>query len=421
MTTQARKKTTTVVAAALALGTFLAACSSGSGNSTNNSSNAGATAAGLPTPTSVASGSALKIFFINQEGASSAVSSPEAFQAASAAVTYINKKLGGLKGRPFELIHCADLGTPDSSIACANKAVDAKPAIVVKGVDTAIEAALPIISKSGIPYFTLQGSVAEGTAPNSFNPSAGIVGVLSGMVTYAKQQGVKSIGAIYSDITGLSAAVNGPLTADAKAAGIRVVPIPVAISTQDLTSAYSIALAKKVNAIFDISSVGQCAAVLKARQSLADKTPLYIPYVCDAPSVLKSSSTSVTNGMAIGSLDTSSVPSDADTKIYTAAMKAYQPSAEIGGFAPGSFEAIMDIYNALNSSSSDPRTLDAPSVSTALKSARAVPLFMGGGKTFTCDGTADPTQPGLCSGWVFILKYSDGEHSLAATTDTSAK
>jgi len=415
-------KTASATLAAVASVALLAACGSGSSASSpqpsHPSSAAGNSANLLPTPSAKASGTPLKIFFINQEGASAAASSPEAYQAATAAVDYVNRNLGGLNGRPLQLIHCADLGTPDSSVTCANKAVDAKPDIIVKGVDTGIDTAVPIITKSGIPYVTLQAGVSETAAPNTFIPASGFIGATTGMLSYAKEQGAKTIGVIYSNVTALSGAVQGPLETAARADGITLVPVPVALTTQDLTSAYSTVLAKKVDAIFLMASVGHCAAALKARQSLADSTPLYTAYVCDTSDVLGSVPASATNGLVIGSLDTSSVSDDPDTQIYDGAMKAYASSSATGGFAPGSFEAIMDIYRALHGVP-DPASLNAQSIGAALKAAKNVPLFMGGGKTFTCDGSVDPKQPAVCTGWVFLLKYANGEHTLLKQVNTA--
>ena len=142
-----------------------AACSSSSSSSSSTASSAtssasaaatsSAPASALGTATASASAKPLSIFFFDEEGASAAASSPESYQAAEAAVDYVNDNLGGVKGRPLKLIHCESLGTPDSVINCANQAVDDKPDVVIKGVDVAGGSAVPIVTGAGIAYVTL--------------------------------------------------------------------------------------------------------------------------------------------------------------------------------------------------------------------------------------------------------------------------
>src|ERR1700685_2942880 len=131
-----------IAAAGLSVLALVAAGCSSSSSSTGAATpaaSAPSTASASALGTSAASSSAkpLNIFFFDEEGASAAASSPESYQAAEAAVDYVNDNLGGIKGRPLKLTHCESLGTPDSVITCANPAVDDKADVVIKGVDVA--------------------------------------------------------------------------------------------------------------------------------------------------------------------------------------------------------------------------------------------------------------------------------------------
>jgi hypothetical protein len=99
-------------------------------------------------------------------------------------------------------------------------------------------------------------------------------------------------------------------------------------------------------------------------------------------------------------------------------MKQYQPSASVGSFAPSSFASIMDVYRALQSTS-DPAALNASSITAALNTAKDVPLFMGGGKTFTCDHSAFTKSPSVCTGAAFLVQYKGGNYSLLKSYDAS--
>jgi hypothetical protein len=88
------------------------------------------------------------------------------------------------------------------------------------------------------------------------------------------------------------------------------------------------------------------------------------------------------------------------------------------GFAPSGFESIMDFYRAMMTAP-DPRTLDAASVASTLKSAQNVPLFMGGGQTFSCGKSHFVGESSVCTGAAFLIQYSGGAYKLLGAYDSS--
>jgi branched-chain amino acid transport system substrate-binding protein len=411
-------KRVAIAASVLGLILSMSACSSsGSGNGSGGGDNPSQVA--LPTPSAAANGKPIKVFYYNEEGASAVASSPESYQAAQAATSYINKNLGGVKGRPLQLTHCASLGTPDSVTNCANKAVDAKPDVVVKGVEVASASAIPIIAGAGIPYVTLNaGTPQELSNPDSFVLSAGFAAQFAPIPAFAKEKGYKSVGVIYTNVTSLSTALDGTVSKVFKKEGVKYVSVPVEISTADLTPAYSALLAKHVDAVLVVTSAAQCAATLKARASLADNHPLMMSSSCNVSSVLKTVSPTVTKGMTLALLDTSAVSDDKDTQVYHAAMKKYQPSADVGSFAPTGFSSIMDLYRTLITID-DPATINTSTIKSTLQTAKNVPLFMGGGKTFSCGEKLFPTSPSVCTGWAFLVSYDSGTYKLENAYDAA--
>ena len=394
-----------------------AACSSGNNNSgtsaTSPTSAAGSSSAvALGTASASATESPLTIFYFDEEGASAAASSPESYEAAEAAVDYVNDNLGGVKGRPLKLIHCESLGTPDSVTNCANEAVDDKPDVVIKGVDVAGGSAVPIVTGAGIPYVTLNaGSPDEVDHSLAFSLTSGFAAQFAPVAAYAKSKGYSSIGVIYTNVQPLSTPLNGPFAALLAKDGIKYVPEPVDITAADVTPAYSALVSKHVSGILVVTTLAQCTASLQARVSLSDSTPLFMSSSCDVPSALSAVSPSATSGAIFAFQDTSAVPSDADTKTYLQAMKAYEPSANIGSFAPSGFESIIDFYRAMLTAA-DPATLDATSVAATLKSAKNVPLFMGGGQTFNCGETYFAGESSVCTGAAFLASYENSTFSL---------
>jgi branched-chain amino acid transport system substrate-binding protein len=398
-----------------------AACSSSSstGAAASSSSASSAPASSLGASAASSSAKPLSIFFFDEEGASAAASSPESFQAAEAAVDYVNNNLGGIKGRPLKLTHCESLGTPDSAINCANQAVDAKPDVVIKGVDVAGGSAVPIVTGAGLPYVTLNaGSPDEVDHKLAFSLSSGFAAQFAPVAAYAKTKGYKSLGVIYTNVQPLSTPLNGPFAQLLAKDGISYVPEPVDITAANVTSEYNALVAKHVGAILIVTTLAQCTASLQARSSLADSTPLFMSSSCNVPSALSAVSASTTDGTIFAFQDTSAVPGDADTKAYLQAMKTYEPSASIGSFAPSSFESIIDFYRAMLTAK-DPATLDAASVATTLDSAKNTPLFMGGGETFSCGTSFFAGEPSVCTGAAFLASYNGGTFKLAGAYNAS--
>lgn len=424
-----------LIAGAAVVAVTAAACSSSS--STTSASGGGSTPASAPASSSAStgastsssllpaaatpSGTPYKVFFINEQGASATASDPEDTAAAEAAVDYINKNLGGIKGRPVALTTCATLGTSESMISCANQAVDAKPDIVIKGAETAAESGVPIITGAGIPYLTLNaGSPGELGNDLSFVPSAGFAAQYSALAIYAKSKGYKTVVAIFTDVTALSSPLQGPIAKAFAREGIAYSTLPVSLTTADLTPTYDTALAKKPDMIIDLASLAQCTALLNARQTLSDTTPLSIGPNCAEPSVLNSVSSQYVNGLTVATPDTSTVLTDKDTQVYVAAMKAYAPTASTGGFAPTSFEGVMDFYNAMVIAPDPASITSATAVAHQLSTAKDVPLFMGDGKTFTCSHTLFPTLPAACSPYAFVAGYSNGTYALIGSYNMTA-
>jgi branched-chain amino acid transport system substrate-binding protein len=394
-----------------------AACSGSSGSSaagtttptssTSASSTASASTGGvtLPTPAQPANGAPLKVFFFNEQGASSTASDPGETTAAEAAVDYINKNLGGIKGRPIALTTCASLGTAASSASCANQAVADKADIVIKGLDPEGEAAVPIVTGAGIPYLTLNaGAAAELDNPLSFVPASGYPAEFGSFAPYSKSKGYKSVVAIYTNVEALSSAVDSMGTAF-KEEGIAFTGVPVDITTADLTSAYSAALTKKPDLIIVLASLAQCTATLQARVSLGDTTPLGSGPSCDVPNVLSSIPASSLGNVVYANGDTSAVPSDLDTRIYEAAMAAYEPGTPTTGLAPTSFSSLMDFYNAAMTVA-NPATLDAATIAKALQTATSIPLWDGDGKDYSCAAHYFTALPSACSPWAYIVSQT---------------
>src|SRR3546814_7395124 len=106
------------------------------------------------------------------------------------AVEYANEYLGGIGGRPIELVVCGNGATPAGAQDCANQMVEQDVVAVTLPFTGYGEATAPIITGAGIPYITGSGnSAAELTAPNAFAVTGGYPGSLGAFAQHAKDQG----------------------------------------------------------------------------------------------------------------------------------------------------------------------------------------------------------------------------------------
>jgi len=110
-------------------------------------------------------GPPVKVGFLNPSGGP--VPQPGADTGATAAVDYINGQLGGIGGRPIELVSCDTDTTPESATSCANTFVEDGVVAVMDGFNLSSSATLPVLSSAKIPlvgmipFDSVTGSKAE--------------------------------------------------------------------------------------------------------------------------------------------------------------------------------------------------------------------------------------------------------------------
>ncbi len=149
-----------------------------------------------PSDTGEATGEPIKIGFQNPEGDPNG-SFPEYSASARAAADYINTELGGLGGRPIELVVCEMAITPDDSQRCANE-------LVAEGVELVVSSLnffgnhISILNGAGVPVIVgTPITVADFTSPDTFSIGAGggCFGVHTGLIQFVTQDlpGVEGI------------------------------------------------------------------------------------------------------------------------------------------------------------------------------------------------------------------------------------
>ena len=78
---------------------------------------------------------------------------------------------------------------------------------------------------------------------------------------------------------------------------------------------------------------------------------------------------------------------------------------EIGGFTSTGYAAMLGLIRAAQGVQGEPT---AAAVNEAIKTAKDVPMPAADGITFTCDGTAMPMMPTVCSNKMIRATVAEG-------------
>ncbi|MCM3921801.1 ABC transporter substrate-binding protein [Frankia sp. AiPs1] len=395
---RSRARRATAVGAALGLvlagSGLLTACGSGgdgSGGGGGTQTAAAQSTATLP-PGKKATGSPVRIGFISSEGGS-AISTPEVRGGAEAALAYANDYLGGIAGRPVELVVCKETEDPAAARACANKMVEDKVAAVALGTTGLGDTIVPVITGAGIPYITPSGnSAAEYTSQGSYSWGGGLPSGLGAMAEYAKAHGIKKVALFVIDVPAATAGARAlGVPAFAKAGvGLDIVAIPP--GTPDVTSQVTAAMGKDPGALGVIGEVTHCTAVLKAFQAVGATQPRLVIQPCAAKSLLDADPDALDGAQLLTQSDINS--EDPEARLYRTVMAKYRPQTAPDGYAVTGYQSVLGLVRAVAGITGE---ITPASMSTALSAAKNVPLPAGHGITFTCDGKAIPAFKAICT------------------------
>jgi branched-chain amino acid transport system substrate-binding protein len=406
------------VAALACLAAGVAGCgSAASGPSTGapaeasaGASSAASASAALPTGQK-ATGTPLKVGYINLQGGPT-ISAPEYGVGAELALGYVNGYLNGFGGHPVQLVPCHTDGTPASTTACANQMVDAKVPLVIMGIDTN-SAADPILARASIPFVLPSGSgPADLDTPGVFALTSINGGSLGGMAKDAMERGWRKAALIVLDVPVSSQFLQrfaGPVFGKA---GVQYTTTYVTPGAPDQTPQVSAAMSGHPDAILFSGDVNACTSFLKAAAALGVTVPALLGGPCADKSVLASvPATALENTYVLEPVDLGDTGADART--FETLLLQQDPAADPHslrlrlGYLP-----VVTLARMLKGFTGQPT---AANLMNAIRSAKDVPLPFGRGEAITCDGTAIPQLPSICSPDTVLQKVQGaGEYAFTS-------
>jgi len=402
--------------ALLAAATVLAACSSSKSSSASQSS-APTTAAGGATATTAgggapattaaaaaadplgtpnaASGTPVKVGFIS-DGKTANIDNSSEKGSTAAAVKYINDYLGGVGGHPISLDYCETQQTPSGATDCGNQMIADKVPVVVMNVSGQAGAAYKPIAAANIPFVGYQ--VADAAVlqakTGTYILANPLVSSFAGPAKIGQLDGAKKAADITIDVPAASGPAKALDPAFYKNAGLTVDVVAIPPGTADMTPQIQAELAKGPDLFHVTGDVPFCTSAIKALKTIGFTKDIVVIAQC----ISATSAASIPGGYAGVKLVTeaTNAPTDADVKIYTAAMAKYSPDTPpfVNGVTQGAFAVLWAFARATSGITGD---VTSTSVETAFTTATAQPLPFGGGTTFQCTGTQVAITPSVCS------------------------
>ena len=347
----------------------------------------------------------IKIGYVNNEGA--AFSLPEFRIGGEVAIDYINKH-GGIKGLKIEEIKCIADASPESSINCANKFIEQKVTIAYAGIDVASDAALPLLSKAGIPYVTSNSwGTAQKNDPDSFILHAASAAYTIAPLKVLQGLGSKKVAVILEDTpSGQDFIKNVVKPIGEGKLGLQIIAVTVDPANPDWTAAVTTAMAGKPDAIWGQLTEPGCIGMTTATSALGFKGPVFAGSC--------SLYISVVGDKAIGTYTSGDVYNFEQSKfapakiqknlaVYATAMKAAGQEKYINGFAAAPYSSMFELKSIME-------TIKGPitpaSFKAAMNSGKTTPGHLG--SDLKCGQKPWPTETSHCRADILIWKVVAG-------------
>lgn len=323
---------------------------------------------------------------------------PELHAATDAAVAFVNKELGGVDGRPVEVVPCL-LSNPlsaDEAQACARQFVAADVLAVLGGIGLSNGAALSVLEENGIPFVGgIPVNTPEMTSPVSFQFSGGSPGAFVAFAQDAvERQKARKVAILYAEYPSIKEAAVGYGAGVARALGAQVTEVPFAMVSQDYVAPVQKAVESNPDAIFVGAADLACAPIMQAISDLRSTAKVYMVGSCaDVKQIDKVGVDKVVGFLFnVENRIDQTESSSADTEIYTLAMEKYAPGTTPRSAATVAFRGVMNLWSVL--ADIGPQATRSQ-VMEAFRAARDRASFDG--HPYTCDGKQISALPSLCS------------------------
>jgi branched-chain amino acid transport system substrate-binding protein len=370
---------------------------------------------GGTTSTSAAqpTGEPITIGFVNSEGG--AFSVPELRVGNEVAADYVNSHLGGVAGRPLEVVRCATDGSPESSIDCANQLVEAGVVAVVEGTDLGGDAMLPILADAGIP---LVGHVQFGPGrmfdDNAFYFGAAALAYGAAALQFYADEGATSVSWFLPDEPSSHAFTDTVLEPTSAELGIDYTTVYYDAASPNWAVLAATAVSEGPDVSGSIAATdAQCVEMIGALRDAGYQGRILAASCVGLHDALGDEAVGVdtdADHWHPGDLESAPAAKQEELSEYAAAMTDAGHEDLVGGNAIITFADLINLTRIMGTIDG---TVDGAAVAEALRSARDFDSFAG--PTIACDHTAIPGNSACSTDLLFFQVQEDG--SVKAVTD----
>lgn len=332
----------------------------------------------------------IRIGMINQEDTPLG-SFPEVRAAAQTAVAFVNAELGGVDGRPIELIPCITSFNPEQSAACAQALVQDDVVALVGGVDVTANGAFPIIEQNELPVVGgIPAGLVEQRSPYAFSFSGGGAGAAAAFMKHAVDNGATKVLLAYGEFESFEVAARDYAAVVGESLGLEVELLSFSLFATDYLPVLTKAQEVDADAIIVLAADSACLPVMQNMTDLEIGAQLYLTGACAAPAIIDAAGEDI-----VGVLFNSEGPveaGDPEGEVYAAALDLYG-TEEAGGAGTVGFRAMMNLYALMRGLGAD--DISSASILAAAQATADQPSFWG--HPYTCDGEQVPGLPALCA------------------------
>ena len=355
----------------------------------------------VPDEPTEATGEPIVLGMVNQEN-TPAASFPELSQADQAAVAFINEQLGGVGGRPLELLICNTQFSTEGSAACGQQMVEAGVPAVLGGIDV-FGTAIDTLADNGIPWVGgIPISTQSMTDPMSFQWSGGTWGATIAFADHAVNEvEAERVSILYGEFGSIEDSAEYGRTV-LERAGVEVQMVPFPIVSTDISSPLQAAAASDPDAMVILAADTGCKPAFDGVAALDLDAETYFVGACAAPTIL--ADVGDASEGAVFNVEGPIEPGP-DTNLYAAVIEEYGDGLDPAGAGTVSFRSLINLYSLLVELGPDAITADA--IVESLRAQEDTPSFMG--HPYTCDGEQLAGLPATCSPQQVLARIEDGE------------
>jgi branched-chain amino acid transport system substrate-binding protein len=324
-----------------------------------------------------------------------------------AALAYINGELGGIDGRPLEVVSCATDTTPEKAQSCANTFVEKKVVAVMDGYNLSAGAALPTLTAAKIPLVGMIpfDSVAGAKAENRVYFAAPQASFLVGALQAFKTSGKSSVTLALVDTPASHQTIDALLPVLSKALGIDAKGIYYSATNPNFTAlASSIAQdGPDVGGLVASPSEAVCTMLVKGLRQQQFKGDIFTAACTD---YIKGAPAQAAGGVLYSSNWLPAAKQYAPPEVRKDLEVAQKYISEVEGgtgnyYAFGQFAALVNFAEAM--SAAPESHLTGPGVLSTLKGLKDFPSFLG--PDISC---GSPTSPNCTTQMMLFTVQPDG-------------